>query len=132
MESKQIGFVPPSAPLYPPTVPSYEEATKCATTPMVPLVQPHAQSPMPVTQPTMPQPSPMLQQTINIGGGGGVTCNSCQKPLHTRVAFRSTCCTHLGFLLCCIIGCIPCAPCVYCMDSCREPGLKCVNCGKRV
>lgn len=130
-EAMKCSTVPPSQMLNPypsnmlqqhpaPTVQPYPVAHNY---PPQPMAQPQV---MVMVQPAAaPAPAPQLLQSshelrerkisifpfkfsfryaaINIGGGQA-TCQSCRKPLRTRIDYHSTCCTHLTFLLCCIFG----------------------------
>ncbi|KAK0177885.1 hypothetical protein PV328_001889 [Microctonus aethiopoides] len=57
-----------------------------------------------------------------------LSCPSCQASISTRVETEPSSKTHLFALLLCIIGCWPCAPCPYCMDSCLVKKHYCPSC----
>ncbi|KAF7990167.1 hypothetical protein HCN44_009902 [Aphidius gifuensis] len=47
-----------------------------------------------------------------------MTCPHCRADVSTRVENESNSKTHLFALLCCVLGCMPCAICPYCIDTC--------------
>ncbi|XP_043465220.1 lipopolysaccharide-induced tumor necrosis factor-alpha factor homolog isoform X1 [Leptopilina heterotoma] len=79
---------------------------------------------------------PPLQPNVVIMGAPPVfgpnsqpmTCPHCHANISTRVESESSTKTHLFALLLCIIGCWPCAPCPYCMESCLNQKHFCPSC----
>ncbi|XP_034941572.1 lipopolysaccharide-induced tumor necrosis factor-alpha factor homolog [Chelonus insularis] len=82
--------------------------------------------------PGMP-PAPgvvFVQQTASTFGPDPMrmTCPHCQASISTRVDTEPNTKTHLFALLLCILGCWPCAPCPYCMDTCLAKKHYCPAC----
>ncbi|XP_014206785.1 lipopolysaccharide-induced tumor necrosis factor-alpha factor homolog [Copidosoma floridanum] len=57
-----------------------------------------------------------------------MNCPTCQMSVVTRVKTGATAQTHIIFILCCIFLCWPCAPCVYCCDTCLVKKHYCPRC----
>ncbi|KAK2586575.1 hypothetical protein KPH14_011455 [Odynerus spinipes] len=55
-------------------------------------------------------------------------CPYCSANVSTRVETEANAKTHLFALLLCLIGCWPCAPCPYCVDSCLVKKHYCPSC----
>ncbi|XP_063987207.1 lipopolysaccharide-induced tumor necrosis factor-alpha factor homolog isoform X2 [Diachasmimorpha longicaudata] len=105
MENKQApppGFVPP---------PPYTAGP------------PHAAAPAPV----------IMVQHVALGPESQrMACPHCHADISTRVESESNTKTHLFALLLCLIGCWPCAPCPYCMDSCLAKKHYCPACNSYI
>ncbi|XP_033223208.1 lipopolysaccharide-induced tumor necrosis factor-alpha factor homolog [Belonocnema kinseyi] len=57
-----------------------------------------------------------------------MTCPYCHASISTRVESDPSTKTHLFALMLCLIGCWPCAPCPYCMDTCLAQKHFCPSC----
>lgn len=88
--------------------------------------------PPPPYQPGVPPPGPMQPNVVVIQSFGPDTqrmnCPHCGANVSTRVETEANTKTHLFALLLCLIGCWPCVPCPYCMDSCLVKKHFCPSC----
>ncbi|XP_011178862.2 lipopolysaccharide-induced tumor necrosis factor-alpha factor homolog [Zeugodacus cucurbitae] len=57
-----------------------------------------------------------------------VICTACNKQVTTSVTYVSSTKTHLIALLLCVLGCCPCACCLYCTKCCRNVEHRCPSC----
>ncbi|XP_046603657.1 lipopolysaccharide-induced tumor necrosis factor-alpha factor homolog [Neodiprion virginianus] len=55
-------------------------------------------------------------------------CSKCNRTVSSVVIKQPTTRTHLWACLLCIFGCWPCAPIVYCTESCLDTAHYCPNC----
>ncbi|XP_012279489.1 lipopolysaccharide-induced tumor necrosis factor-alpha factor homolog [Orussus abietinus] len=75
--------------------------------------------PPPYTSHVPPQPGVVIIQTQTFGPDTmPMTCPFCHATISTRVMQESGTKTHMFALILCLIGCWPCAPFPYCIDSC--------------
>ncbi|XP_015599907.1 lipopolysaccharide-induced tumor necrosis factor-alpha factor homolog isoform X2 [Cephus cinctus] len=85
--------------------------------------------PPPMNPGHMAQPNIIIMQNPNLGPDTQpMTCPHCHANISTRVVQESSTKTHLFALLLCLMGCWPCAPCPYCMDSCLATKHYCPAC----
>ena len=61
-----------------------------------------------------------------------IKCYHCQYDGLTRVEMVDGACVKVSCFLCCIFGCILCAPCVYCMSGLKDIHHYCANCNNIV
>merc|ERR1712224_643599 len=59
-----------------------------------------------------------------------LTCPHCQQNITTAVTKDPSGTAWAICVVCCLVGCWPCAPCFLCSDSYTESTHKCPNCGK--
>ncbi|XP_058805850.1 lipopolysaccharide-induced tumor necrosis factor-alpha factor homolog [Phymastichus coffea] len=90
-----------------------------------PPYSPHAPPPQPQGPNVVIMTSPQVGPDPTT-----MTCPYCQSTITTNMETEASTKTHLFFLLLCLIGCWPCAPCVYCADSCMAKKHYCPNCHK--
>ncbi|XP_075169476.1 lipopolysaccharide-induced tumor necrosis factor-alpha factor homolog [Haematobia irritans] len=55
-------------------------------------------------------------------------CPQCQQSVQTKVEPKATTKTHLLALVLCVLGCCPCACCLYCTDCARNTEHYCPLC----
>ncbi|XP_063987206.1 lipopolysaccharide-induced tumor necrosis factor-alpha factor homolog isoform X1 [Diachasmimorpha longicaudata] len=80
-----------------------------------------------------PAPAVIMVQHVALGPESQrMACPHCHADISTRVESESNTKTHLFALLLCLIGCWPCAPCPYCMDSCLAKKHYCPACNSYI
>jgi len=57
-----------------------------------------------------------------------VRCFNCGHDGLTRVELVNGACVTLSCILCCVFGCVLCAPCTYCMPGLKDIHHYCGNC----
>ncbi|XP_011705483.1 PREDICTED: lipopolysaccharide-induced tumor necrosis factor-alpha factor homolog [Wasmannia auropunctata] len=88
--------------------------------------------PYPQPPPSMPPPSHTVHVVTGVAfnvESQHMTCPHCHANISTRVEPEANMKTHLMAGLLCLFGCWCCAPCPYCMDSCRAHKHYCPACG---